>query len=49
VLATVDDGATWKPIATPGIGAERVVADETGKVFLRGREGNALLTAAVPR
>jgi photosystem II stability/assembly factor-like uncharacterized protein len=43
VLVTNDDGATWKEIATPGLGARRVVTDTNGDVVLEGLEASAVL------
>lgn len=43
LFLTHDDGATWTPVASPGIGAEEVLTDARGKVFLRGHSGVAEL------
>ncbi|MBI2389123.1 MAG: hypothetical protein HYV09_05860 [Deltaproteobacteria bacterium] len=43
VLATEDDGQTWTAVATPGVGARRVVADANGDVVLEGLTGSAVL------
>jgi len=43
VFVTADDGATWSPLPTPGVGASEVLADATGKVFLRGYQDSAVL------
>src|SRR5581483_2798706 len=40
LFVTHDDGATWAPIASPGIGARRVFRDGAGKIFLE-RYGGA--------
>ena len=42
-LATQDDGATWKAVATPGVGARRVVADVNGDLLVEGLEASAIL------
>ncbi len=36
LYVTHDDGATWAPVASPGIGAKRVYRDGKGRVFLDG-------------
>lgn len=36
VFVTHDDGATWAPIASPGIGARRVWRDGADRIFLEG-------------
>jgi photosystem II stability/assembly factor-like uncharacterized protein len=43
LYATGDDGATWQPLATPGIGAADVVRDVNGDVVLAGLEAAAVL------
>ena len=43
VWATDDDGATWKPLSTPGVGARRVVHDVNGDLMLEGIEASGLL------
>lgn len=43
VLATEDDGHTWTQVATPGVGARRVVADANGDVMLEGLTASAVL------
>jgi photosystem II stability/assembly factor-like uncharacterized protein len=43
VLATNDDGASWRPLATPGVGARRLVTDTNGDVVLEGLEASAVL------
>ncbi|MBI2389818.1 MAG: hypothetical protein HYV09_09520 [Deltaproteobacteria bacterium] len=55
LLLSSDDGATWKPLATPGIGATDVFRDAKGDLFLRGSEervarlsGDKLEAAATP-
>lgn len=36
LFVTHDDGATWAPVASPGIGAKRVAKDGTDALFLLG-------------
>ncbi len=36
VFVTHDDGATWAPIASPGIGARRATRDGANKIFVDG-------------
>ncbi|CAN5695971.1 hypothetical protein BH09MYX1_BH09MYX1_11490 [soil metagenome] len=56
LFITHDDGATWAPVASPGIGAKRVYRDGKGRVFLDGvqskrakLDGNAItLTTESP-
>jgi photosystem II stability/assembly factor-like uncharacterized protein len=43
VLVTTDDGATWAQLATPGVGARRVVADVNGELVLEGVTSSAKL------
>lgn len=43
VLASVDDGATFQAVATPGVGARRVVADANGDLILEGLTASAVL------
>ncbi len=50
VFVTHDDGATWAPIASPGIGAKDVSRDGADKLFIQGfddqrarLDGNALV------
>ena len=43
LYVTRDDGATWAPIATPGIGADSVRRDGADKLFLQGPLGQAKL------
>ncbi len=40
---TEDDGATWKPLPTPGVGARRLVADVNGDLVIEGVEASAIL------
>lgn len=49
LLVTGDDGATWKEIATPGVGARRLVTDTNGDVVLEGLEASAVLRTGPPR
>lgn len=41
--ATDDDGATWKAVPTPGIGARRLVLDVNGDLIIEGVEASAML------
>ncbi|MBI2389122.1 MAG: hypothetical protein HYV09_05855 [Deltaproteobacteria bacterium] len=41
--ATDDDGATWKAVPTPGIGARRLVLDVNGDLMIEGVEASAIL------
>lgn len=43
MFASVDDGATFAAIATPGVGARRVVADANGDLILEGLTASAVL------
>ena len=43
VFVTSDDGATWSPLSTPGVGASQAVTDTNGHVFLRGSQDSAVL------
>ncbi len=43
VLASLDDGATWNALATPGIGARSVLRDRSQDLFLRGASKHAKL------
>jgi hypothetical protein len=45
LFLTKDDGDTWLPLTTPGIGASNVVTDMTGSVFLMGGNENAVLSS----
>ncbi len=49
LLVTTDDGATFTPLASPGIGARRIVVDVNGDVMLEGLEASAVLRAGPPR
>lgn len=40
---TDDDGASWKPVPTPGVGARRVVLDVNGDLMIEGVEASAIL------
>lgn len=40
---TEDDGATWKSISTPGVGARRLVVDVNGDLVIEGVEASAIL------
>ena len=44
--ATDDDGSTWKPIPTPGVGARRVVRDVNGDLMIEGVEASAILKSS---
>lgn len=55
VFVTHDDGATWAPIASPGIGARRVSSDGGDRLFLEGYnaqraklDGNSLAITTEP-
>ncbi len=39
LFVTHDDGATWAPLATPGIGAKRVFRDGKFRLFFEGIQG----------
>jgi len=43
LLATDDDGANWKVVGSPGIGARRVALDANGELVLDGILGSAQL------
>jgi photosystem II stability/assembly factor-like uncharacterized protein len=43
LYASSDDGATWQPLASPGIGAVDVVRDVNGDVMLTGLDAAAVL------
>jgi hypothetical protein len=43
LFVTHDDGATWAPIASPGIGARSVLRDGAGQLWLIGRRERARL------
>src|SRR5262249_27418663 len=43
LLVTTDDAATFRPIASPGIGARRLVADVDGGLLMEGLQASALL------
>jgi hypothetical protein len=42
-MATTDDGATWTAVASPGVGARRVVADSNGDLMLEGFQASGIL------
>jgi len=42
-FVTSDDGATWSPIPTPGIGGSRIERDGEDRIFLSGGGGRARL------
>jgi len=44
VFLTKDDGDSWTPLSTPGIGAMSVVTDTTGTVYLMGNNEYATLS-----
>ncbi len=43
VVVTVDHGATWTLLATPGVGARHLAADENGEIILEGAEASGVL------
>lgn len=43
VFGSADDGATFQQLATPGVGARRVVADANGDLILEGLIGSGVL------
>ncbi|MGZ3476288.1 MAG: WD40/YVTN/BNR-like repeat-containing protein, partial [Polyangiales bacterium] len=43
VLVTTDDGASFQPLPSPGVGARRVVADVNGELVLEGTTSSARL------
>ena len=49
VFASVDDGATFQAVATPGVGARRVVADANGDLILEGLTASAVLRSSPVR
>ncbi len=49
VLVTQDDGATWSAIASPGVGARRLVVDGNGDLMIEGLEVSAILKLSPPR
>jgi len=46
LFMSTDDGASWKAMATPGIGARRVVADVNGDLMLEGLLASAIFRAS---
>jgi len=43
VMVTQDDGATWKPLPSPGVGAKKLVLDVNGDLMLEGLDASAVL------
>ena len=49
VLVTQDDGATWAALASPGVGAKRLVVDGNGDIMIEGLEASSILKLSPPR